>query len=112
MTEQQNSLQQYQPIYAADFARIGYERRDKDAQPRVLSLGFRWDELQDGKHGEFHFHIAGDHSIREASIVDAVDDEELIAGMESMQALRLGIQWQRERQRLQSEECVLEGVGQ
>lgn len=82
----------YPELTRFDFHRNGNaNRRDHNAQPRVLFIGM---ELDDNR---MHFHIAGDEWVRTAHVYDAALDDELVAGMESAAALRLGIEFQRAR---------------
>lgn len=75
-----------------EFSTHGYSnRRDTDAQPRVLMLGIELDEHR------IHFHIAGHSNIYSAPVADVVSDEELIAGFEPMDALRIGQEFARQR---------------
>ena len=66
-------------------------RRDRDADPRVLFLGMEPDD------DRLQFHLAGDPYVRSAHVYDAVLDEVLVAGLAPGDALKLGIAYERAR---------------
>lgn len=74
------------------FHRDGHgSRRDRDALPRILVTGFSGDYMR--------FHLAGDAWVRDAHVFDAAADDELIAGLAPEDAMKLGIEYERVRQR-------------
>lgn len=82
----------YKPVDLFEFNSNGHaNRRDADAQPRVLAWGLSFDDHQ------FYFHEAGDLYLRVAPVADAVLDEELVEGLEPADAMRLGIEYGRMR---------------
>lgn len=74
-------------LHKADFLRIGTERRDDDAKPRVM--------LTNIIAGQALFHVAGDWYLRHAALAEIVADSELVAGMDPADALKIGIAWGR-----------------
>lgn len=88
------------PIFQpAGFDRIGEDRRDEGAEPRVHVLGIFEYTLETPHRTCVIFHVAGDENERIGYLDYVVLDEDLIAGMEPKQALRLGIYWQQMIQR-------------
>lgn len=80
----------YPELHRFEFHRNGHSnRRDTDAIPRVLCLGFNLDQ------DRMHFHLAGDEYVRSAHVFDAAFDRDLIDGMEPFYACWLGIEYQR-----------------
>ncbi len=72
------------PLTPFEFSRDGHSnRRDADAEPRVLVTAITGPTI--------NFHCAGDTYLRTANVVDAVDDTDLISGMQPGDSLRLGI---------------------
>ena len=75
-----------------DFHRLGNaHRRDPNAQPRVLLLGFNPDR------DRALLHVAGSPHLLSAHVLDAGVDDALIAAMAPNDALRLGVAHQREK---------------
>ncbi len=84
----------YPELRRFEFTRNGHSnRRDDDAQPRVLFIGMDFDDHW------LHFHLAGDAWVRTGHVYDCVLDAELVAGLEPQDAVRLGIEYQRARHR-------------
>ena len=82
----------YEALQPFEFTQNGYSaRRDKEAEPRCLLMGIAFDT------SHIYFHESGDEFIRSASVADAALDNELIAGFEPMDALRIGIEFERGR---------------
>ena len=82
----------YPELAKFDFHRDGRSsRRDHRARPRILVTGFTGDYMQ--------FHAAGDVWVRDVHVFDAAADDELVAGLAPEDAMRLGIEYERVRQR-------------
>lgn len=77
-------------------------RREADAQPRVLLDTIDYDQ------DRIHIHVAGDKYLRSAHVLDAALDHDLVNGLESPDALKLGMLYQRARDAAGCEEKAAE----
>lgn len=87
----------YQALNRANFYGIGFERRDKDTSPQHLMMGLDLEEHY------VHVHTAGDEHYYAVHVRDAVA-EDFISGFTPMDAMRIGIEWNRWRERMASRE--------